>query len=97
MSYFQCVSGHPNHKGSVVGLDIYHDHFLCVLTLLLVFSEELSCIVISSYPGLTFYLFCEFLPLVMVARLLLKVHFLKSLFLAASCLSNHFLFVQFTF
>ena len=61
ISRFLCVSGHPNHKVSIVGLDIYHGHFLCVLALMFVFAGRIAFHCHNPFPGVTFCLFCEFL------------------------------------
>lgn len=92
-------SGHPNPKVSIVGLDIYHGHLLCVCFLEDVcFLEELSFFVIIHFPESLSVCFVNFVSfLIEAAMLLLKVHFLDPLSLAASCLSHHFLFIWFIF
>lgn len=97
ISHFVCVSSHPNHNVSIVGLNIYHGHLLCICFLKDVcFLGELPFFVVIHFPeSLSHFLSC-FVNLfsfsAVAAILLLKVHFLDPLSLAASCLSHHFLF-----
>lgn len=80
-------------------LDIYHDHFLCILALMSVFFLDLAFHHPNSpCKSQSVFVFLNFFSLlVMVAMLFLKVHFLDSFFSAASCLSRHFLFVHCVF
>lgn len=99
ISCFVCVSGHPNHKVSIVGLDIYHGHLLCAcFPEAVCFLEELSFFVVIHCPESLSVCFVTFVSFwTEAAMLLLKVCFLDPLSLAASCLSHHFLFIWFVF
>lgn len=64
-------------------LDIYHGHFLCVLTLLSVcFLDPAFHCLNSLFESHFLFVFLNFFSLlVMIAMLFLKIHFLDSFFL----------------
>lgn len=71
ISHFVCVSNHPNHKVSIVGLDIYHGHLLCVCFLEDVcLLEELSFFVIIHFPESLSVCFVNFFSFLVVAAIL---------------------------
>lgn len=80
-------------------LDIYRGRFLCVLALMSVFSLDLAFHRLNSLcKSHSLFVFLHFFsPLVMVAMLFLKIHFLDSFFSTASCLSELFLSVHCVF
>ena len=71
ISHFVCVSNHSNHKVSIVGLDIYHGHLLCVCFLEDVcLLEELSFFVIIHFPESLSVCFVNFFSFLVVAAIL---------------------------